>query len=348
MAPAGAINEEAEAEKQHAQPPLLRVAPPLQLRSLQLEYKSSCTISSGSGFNDRRVAVIGDSGHRIIGIDGSGTWYLGGVHCNRAGPLSPLAADDGHLLVLCSRGICEKGIRHYPATCRNVSSIPFRGVFLAAGLALLTRGTFVRTLNLQLAAILMATGIVFSGGFYFLHGYQVERNAYVFKRESELLEQRGDAAAKKKDNKAAAVAYRDAARNLSWYVRLVPRDVDAMEKLGLMMADRAKDTASRVHAFGLLEQVLRVDPERAKVRRRLIPVAIRIGRFQDAKVHLEELLKESPQDAELWDLLGQCHLGRGEFESAANSFRKRLIWRPTEWNPTWGWPWWWGPSSCGP
>jgi tetratricopeptide (TPR) repeat protein len=193
---------------------------------------------------------------------------------------------------------------------------------LAAGLVLLTRGIFVRTLNLQLTVILMTIGIVFGGGFLFLHAYQVERNAYVFKRESEVLEQRGESATKKKDDKAAAVAYRDAARNLSWYVRLVPHDIDAMAKLGLMTADLSRDYASRIRAFGLMEQVLREDPERTKVRRKLVPVAIHLGRFQDAKVHLQELLKDSPQDPDLLDLLGQCHLGRGEFESAANNFKK--------------------------
>jgi tetratricopeptide (TPR) repeat protein len=170
----------------------------------------------------------------------------------------------------------------------------------------------------------MAIGIVFGGGFLFLHGYQVERNAYVFKRESELLEQRGEAATKKNDDRAAALAYRDAAKNLSWYVRLVPHDVDAMAKLGLMTANLSRDLSSRIRAFGLLEQVLRVDPERTKVRRTLVPVAISIRRFQDAKVHLQELLKESPADPDLLDLLGQCHLGRGEFESAASNFKKAI------------------------
>jgi tetratricopeptide (TPR) repeat protein len=203
-------------------------------------------------------------------------------------------------------------------------------VFLATGLVLLTRGVFVRTLNLQLTAILLAIVIIFGGGFLFLHGYQVERNAYVFKRESEVLEQRAEAATKKKDDKAAALAYRDAIRNLSWYVRLVPNDIDAMEKLGLMTADMSRDGSSGVRAFGLLEQVLRLDPERTKVRRRLVPVAISIGRFQDAKVHLEELLKQSPQDPQLWALLGQCHLGRGEFESAASSFKKAIELAPTQ------------------
>ncbi len=97
----------------------------------------------------------------------------------------------------------------------------------------------MRTLNLQLSAILLAITIVFGGGTYFLHGYQVQRNAGVFKREAEHFEERADEAVKKKDAKAAGLAYRDAIKNLSLYVRLVPNDVDAMEKLGLMTANVA-------------------------------------------------------------------------------------------------------------
>ncbi len=56
----------------------------------------------------------------------------------------------------------------------------------------------MRTLNLQLTAIVMAIGIVFGGGVFFLHGYQVQRNAYVFKHESELLEERAQGSRKEK------------------------------------------------------------------------------------------------------------------------------------------------------
>ena len=133
---------------------------------------------------------------------------------------------------------------------------------------------------------------------------------------------------KKKDAKAAGLAYRDAIKNLSLYVRLAPNDVDAMEKLGLMTANVAHDNPSRVCAFGVLEQVLRMDPERRKVRLELVRVAIAIQRYQDAKMHLEELLKASPQDADLSFLMGQCHLGKREFELAAGSFRKVIDLKP--------------------
>ena len=108
-----------------------------------------------------------------------------------------------------------------------------------------------------------------------------------------------------------------------------------------MTADMVNDHASGVRAFALLEKVLRLDPKRTEIRRRLIPVAIGISRFQDAKVHLEQLLKESPKDAELLFLLGQCDLGKGDFESAASNFKKVIDICLAGWKSTCCWrPWW--------
>ena len=80
----------------------------------------------------------------------------------------------------------------------------------------------MRTLNVPLAAIVTAVALLSGSGLFFLHRYQVRRNAYVFKHESELLEGRAKEAAKKRDNRAAAIAYRNAIKNLAWYVRLAP------------------------------------------------------------------------------------------------------------------------------
>ncbi len=189
----------------------------------------------------------------------------------------------------------------------------------------------MRTLNLQVAAILFVIVIVFGCGVYFLHAYQVQRNAYVFKRASEAFEERAEEALKKDNAPAARRAYLEAAKNLNWYVRLAPHDVDALEKLGVLTADMAVDQRSRTQAFVMLERVLREDPERTKARRRLVPVAIAIGRFPDARVHLQNyLLKDSPQDAELWNLLAQCYAGEREFGLAVQNFKKAIELAPTQ------------------
>ncbi len=189
----------------------------------------------------------------------------------------------------------------------------------------------MRTLNVQLVAVLGTIGIVFGSSVYLLHAYQVRRNAYVFMRQAERFEERAEQATKRNDFKSAQQAYSDATRSLRWYVRLVPRDVEGLEKLGVLVADTSQDYRSRNEAFSLLERVLREDPERSKARRRLVAVAVDIGRFQDAKQHLQEfLLKDFPNDPELWDLLGRCSLGTGEFHLARDYFKKAIKLSPTQ------------------
>jgi len=188
----------------------------------------------------------------------------------------------------------------------------------------------VRTLNVRLFVILAAATVVCLVGFHFLHKYQVRRNAYVFAREAERAQQRMETAMKEKNLRAAQLASRDVVRNLSWYVRLAPDDVAAVERLGLLMADQADTSQAFARAFGMLERVVRQDPNRQEARRRLVDMAIMARRFQDAKEHLEAyLLVQSPDDASLWELLGRCHAETGDYEKAVDDFRKAIEFVPT-------------------
>jgi len=189
----------------------------------------------------------------------------------------------------------------------------------------------VRTLNVRLAAILLVVGLLLGVGVHFLHAYQVRRNAYVFLLEADKAEERAKEAVKEKDQRKEQRAYEDIGRNLGWYVRLVPDDVDALERLGLLLADRAQDRRSFSTAFGMLERVVRQDPERSNVRRRLVNLALTIGRETDAKEHLEDfLLKQSPDDPELLELLGRCQADMGDDALAAETFKKAIQYAPTQ------------------
>ena len=187
----------------------------------------------------------------------------------------------------------------------------------------------MRTFNTRFAAILLAIVAVFSVGVYFLNGYQVQRNAYVFQVEAELAEQRAAEAAKEKNPEAEHKAYQDAVRNLFWYTRLVPDDVDVLEKLGMLMVEKMHDAKSFGQAYNVLERVLRLDPERMKVRRRFVDMAMSPalqGRgFRTAKDHLEQyLLREYPKDAALWEQLGVCNVEMSEFDTALANFQKAI------------------------
>ena len=194
----------------------------------------------------------------------------------------------------------------------------------------------VRTLNVRLAAILLAVGVVSVVGVYFLHKYQVRRNAYVFKDEAERALKQSEAAAKEKNADLEQKAYKIAANNYFWYVRLVPDDVDTQEKLGLLLADHAQQTQDRrtfSQAYGLLEGVLRQEPNRTTARRRLVELAIMAKRYQDAKAQLKEfLLRDSPKDADLLELLGRCNMGELEYDVAAENLKRAIKASPAQIN----------------
>ena len=103
----------------------------------------------------------------------------------------------------------------------------------------------MRTFNVRLAAILLAIMVVFSGGVYFLHRYQVHRNAGMFKAAAERAEKQAADAAKKKDASGERQANAEVIKCLDWYRQLMPDDVEATEKLGLMLAKQAYEGKER-------------------------------------------------------------------------------------------------------
>ena len=183
----------------------------------------------------------------------------------------------------------------------------------------------MRKFNVQVAAILFTIFIVVGSGTYLVHKYQIRRNAYAFMRQADRWEEQAEQAAKRGNLKEARQDYVEASKCLRTYVYLLPTDADALEKCGMLMADIAQDYKSLVDAFSMLDGVLREDPERPKARRRLVDVAIRLHRFQDARTHLRDsLIREYPKDADLQDLLGQCYMGTNEFQSACDCFKKAI------------------------
>ena len=131
-------------------------------------------------------------------------------------------------------------------------------------------------------------------------------------------------AAFEEDARREQTAYENALRNLGWYLRLRPDRVDVLEQYAVLAADCVHDSRSFDRAFNSLEAVVRQESDREKVRRRLIDLAMMAGRYQDAKVHLEFLLKQSPADPELLTLYGRCQAELGDPRLAAESFKKAI------------------------
>ena len=95
----------------------------------------------------------------------------------------------------------------------------------------------MKTLNVRLAAVLLACGTVFIVSVHFIHRDQVRRNAYVFLNFADEAQQRAEQAREDDDAKKETKENELAIQNLSWYVNLVSDDIDAAEKLGILQAD---------------------------------------------------------------------------------------------------------------
>jgi cellulose synthase operon protein C len=167
-----------------------------------------------------------------------------------------------------------------------------------------------RTLNLKFAACLLAILVVFGTAVHFLHGYQVKRNA------GGLLEQAQRARDEGRDDKAAEY--------LGNYLRYVPSDNNVLAEYALLLDKLSKSPKTQERAYLVLDQVLRRQPERQDICRRLVELAMKLERFRDAEEYLARLRQEPPKDAEIEELLGRCQLGRGKYQQARDSFENAV------------------------
>jgi tetratricopeptide (TPR) repeat protein len=142
-----------------------------------------------------------------------------------------------------------------------------------------------RTLNVKFVAGLLVTTAFLAGGVHLLHGAQVKRNSVALKHRAELAlsEQKLD----------EAVIY------LRRYLGFQPNDLESLTNLGLTLDKLAKSPKQLVQVFFTLDRVLRMDPDRSDIRRRLAEIAMDINRYNDAIYHLTSLHEATPDDAEL-------------------------------------------------
>jgi len=160
----------------------------------------------------------------------------------------------------------------------------------------------MRRLNLRFVIVLLICGLAVGAGGYWLHTMQSHRHAALF------LEQARQAKEDEKPQEAVGL--------LGRYLELAPDDTGALAELGLLLADLSQYR----RAYTTLEKVLRHDPERTDVRRRLVEVAITLRRYSDARLHLEKyLLETSPGDPDLLESLARCQAAAGDYALAAES-----------------------------
>jgi len=166
--------------------------------------------------------------------------------------------------------------------------------------------TFYRRVNVRALAIVVILAALCGGGVYLLHGWQTRRHAVHFLQQARRAKEEGET--------------QEAIDQFNRYLKLVPDDSEATAELGLLLAD----TAPGRRAYELLERVLRHEPQRTDVRRELAELAVRGGRYSDARDHLDRLLIAFPDDSELLELLATCQLRQDEDEEAARTLETAI------------------------
>jgi tetratricopeptide (TPR) repeat protein len=185
-----------------------------------------------------------------------------------------------------------------------------------------------RKINLKFVLVLMASVAALGVCVHFVHGYQVGRQTGILRQQAEQAEQDGD--------REKAIGY------LSLYLGFRPTDTESLAKFGELLDEEGKRLRSRrvlQHAYGVLGEVLRREPERQAVRRRQADLALDLGEFSAVVEHVNALLKplrerekdakslSDAEKAECADLEGRAGLAeerRKRYADAEDWYRKAL------------------------
>lgn len=170
-----------------------------------------------------------------------------------------------------------------------------------------------RKLNWRLALVLMVLLALVASAVYGVHRMQIGRSKELFLTSAEEAAEEGN--------------LEHAVKSYDLYLRLERRDAAVHSKLGQLYVE-AGDLSL---AYSTFEQALRLAPEDDETRQLQVAVAMELQRFLDAEDHLRRLLslrkgqavdtdKYTQEDAELFDLLGQCQFQQRDVNGAANSF----------------------------
>ena len=171
-----------------------------------------------------------------------------------------------------------------------------------------------KSLNGRLVAVLAVVASVGSIALYALHAVQVGRTATTLRAQAEKAEQAGRAD--------------DALEYLERYLAYRPTDAEALVRFGAILR-RSGGPAARRRATDAYEKAVRLAPDRPEPRRKLVDFLIEDGNLPDARVHLEALTRQTPDDPTLPWLLGQCEEEAGRYREAADQFERARVAQPT-------------------
>ncbi len=188
----------------------------------------------------------------------------------------------------------------------------------------------MKQVNVRLLLLLVA--VVFGGilGVFLLHRFQVNRNAGSLAKMARLRLAEG------KNDEALSLFAR--------YVSFRPEDDKAYGEFARLVLERAESPMANrgdiARAYSVLETAVRKTPDDDELRQRLAAFEMRIGRFVDARQHLQILRERLPTDTtsstkpaaddavadgteapldrtEIELMLARAQAGTGNFEEAA-------------------------------
>ena len=169
----------------------------------------------------------------------------------------------------------------------------------------------LRRINGRFVGIILVLCLVVAAGVVLLHRYQLQQVAGQWRQDVQAALQRGEV------DQAIQACTR--------YLTLYPNDTETLEQLGILLDEKAATGAMIQRAYMTFETVLRQDPGRDKVRRRLVDVSIKLGRYKDALTHLEVLRRASAADADLMFKEGICNEESGQFRKAAKLYGEAIV-----------------------
>ncbi len=151
---------------------------------------------------------------------------------------------------------------------------------------------------------------------HFLHAFQMQRISSVFLMNAQ--------------KSAAAGERQDAIRFASQYLNFHPKDLEARVLLATELAAVAETPREILNFLLISEGILRADPKRSELRSQVVAFYLRLGKHQDALVHLANLLQGRPADPELLLQTAKCHEAIGESDKAAATYRNLIRLTPQD------------------
>jgi tetratricopeptide (TPR) repeat protein len=169
----------------------------------------------------------------------------------------------------------------------------------------------MKTLNVKFLAILLGITALVALIITTTHYLQAVRIGRALLAQARTAEEQGKA--------------QEATLYLSRYLEFEPADVDARAHLASLLAGRSLAASPQAYARALmvLEQVLGRDPDRRDSRRLLVRIALDTGNLELAGEHLKILCDgSSTADAEASEMRGRYYDARGEYDKAAEWYRR--------------------------